>query len=260
MAKWKKLKEDVDIPVTPPLEPQVQMEQLAINTSGASFAIPTASSQGEIRNRLGDLGVDQPRSLPTKRLTPLLRQIRLLTQLRNLPPPHAPAGSGQMSSDRSSSNLPRMDGSHSRVSADSTTANTSSQSSDRRRHLKRSRKMESKRQRRPGALSCSTCDSCRSIHPKGLAHSCQQRPRQVVRHVSIRPARDSYRDKYGAIADRLGAMANKERRESGVAKLGKFTVCASRGFGRYKVDACAGVYGQDPGSALRRPSRADRDC
>ena len=69
-----------------------------------------------------------------------------------------------------------------------------------------------------------------SLLPQGLCYSRYQRARKVVRHVSLEPSRSKSRDKYDAIFDRLGAMADQEdRKTGGVAKAEQFLVCALRG-------------------------------
>ena len=93
-----------------------------------------------------------------------------------------------------------------------------------------------------------------------MCHTRYHRPRKVVRHISLDPARRKSRDKYDAIVDRLGAMADQEdRKEGGMPNLEQFTVCALLGFGCREIDLRTGAYGRELGSSLRRQARTERD-
>ena len=51
---------------------------------------------------------------------------------------------------------------------------------------------------------------------------------------------------YGAIIDRLGAMADREQKTTGrYRKLDEFTVCALRGSGLHKTVFWTGAYGSE---------------
>ena len=58
--------------------------------------------------------------------------------------------------------------------------------------------------------------SIRSLLPKGICYNKIRRTRPAVRHIAIDPRSHKRRDKYDAIVDRLGAMADKEENGRGV--------------------------------------------
>lgn len=65
---------------------------------------------------------------------------------------------------------------------------------------------------------------------------------------------------YGAIIDRLGAMADREQKsKGGYIKLGEFAVFALRGFGVHKTVIGEATHGCELGRRLRRQARSERD-
>ena len=80
----------------------------------------------------------------------------------------------------------------------------------------------------------------------------------TVRHTSLDLKRKP-RDKYDAIVDRLGAMAEGDGRKAGnPRKIEQLTVCALRGFGLHKVSTDTGTFGSEMEECLRRQCRSER--
>ena len=101
--------------------------------------------------------------------------------------------------------------------------------------------------------------SSRKLLTKGLTYSRPQPTRRAVRHTSLEgPPRP--KDATEAMADRLGALADRDDRRSGApSKVDQFTVCALRGFGVHRVVLGTGTYGAEMESCIRTQARSEKD-
>ena len=80
-----------------------------------------------------------------------------------------------------------------------------------------------------------------------------------MRHIS-QEAPTHPKDQYEAIVGRLGAMADRDGRETGApSNVAQFTVCAPRGFGLRKITLSTGTYKKEMESCLHRQVRRERD-
>ena len=142
-------------------------------------------------------------------------------------------------------------------------SSASSSSSDSSYKTRNAREKKKQRQK-------SSSDSSRSgnshhsmgkLSPSGLCFPRRNRTRRTVRHIDTMIHRKP-KDKYEAIVDRLGAMADSADRKVGSpSKIELFTVSALRGSGLRKVTLGAGTYGVEITNCLRREGyRRAIDC
>ena len=84
--------------------------------------------------------------------------------------------------------------------------------------------------------------------------------RPAVRHSHRTVGGMQPEGEYGAIIDRLGAIADREHKTAGgYIQLGEFTACALRGFCLLKTVMGGGTYGPELEQCLRRQARSERD-
>ena len=262
---WKKMKEDPDSPEMPHLEAMTPRTLGMGNDSSLSnTTISTASNKEDLEKRLKEMG---GRHMETPRLKEAPVQ-KGETRQEPITPTHmgdrnqCSGKEDHMSNTTTRKRSPKYRRDQSDSSAnhsmdDSESDTVSDSESGKNRRTRRRKRGKENRKR---MSSQSSHSSTESLLPQGLCHAKYKRPRTVVRHVEREPTPRKGRDKYDAICDRLGAMADQEEKKAGgLGKVDQFMVCALRGFGCYEIDLCTGIYGKDLEDAIRRQGRTDRE-
>ena len=131
------------------------------------------------------------------------------------------------------------------------------------RFLLQEAQVSQKEKKRKSSSSSSESDnphsSMRKLLPSGLFFPRRKLTRLTVRHSYTTKHRKP-KDKYEAIADRLGAIADSEDRKIGSpSKIEQSTVSALRGFGARKVTIGTGTYGAELTNCLQRQGKSEKD-